>query len=138
MKKENIVHNDEVVATVIYAEEIEPGVYFYGENSNSLQVGKQLRKKGETIKPHRHLPVKIQREETLQEALYIERGKVKVIFYDAQWKEFDTRVLNRGDMILLIRGGHGFEMLEETVMVEIKEGPYNPASTQRRDQDLQI
>ncbi|MCK5082402.1 MAG: hypothetical protein KAR31_05805 [Candidatus Omnitrophica bacterium] len=133
MKKENIVYNDEVIATIIYAEEIEPGVHFYGENDNSLQVGKQLRMKGEKLGPHKHLPVKVERQETLQEVLYIEKGKVKVIFYDDQWGETDARVLNKGDMILLMRGGHGFEMLEETVMIEVKQGPYDSAATQRME-----
>ena len=131
MKTENIVYNDKVMATVIYAEKIEPGVHFYSEDNNSLQVGKQLRVKGEKIKPHRHLPVKVQREETLQEVLYVEKGKVKVAFYDDQGEKFEDRILSQGDMILLVKGGHGFEMLEETVMIEIKQGPYNPESTQK-------
>ena len=75
----------------------------------------------------------MQKEETLKEVLYIESGKVKINFYNDRWEEIDSRILNQGDMILLVKGGHGFEMLEETVMVEIKEGPYNPASTQKRD-----
>ena len=84
------------------------------------------------------MPVKTQKEETLKEVLYVEKGKVRINFYDERWKEIDSKILNQGDMILLIKGGHGFEMLEETVMVEIKEGPYNQASTQRKDQDSAI
>lgn len=133
MRVENITSDGIVVAKIFYNQPISPGVHFYVEDENSLQVGKQLRLKGEQIKPHRHLPVKIQREETLQEVLYIEKGRVRIDFYNDRWEEIDSRILNQGDMILLIRGGHGFEMLEETVMVEIKEGPYNPASTQKRD-----
>ncbi|MCK5013149.1 MAG: hypothetical protein KAS66_04975 [Candidatus Omnitrophica bacterium] len=131
MEKENIIYDNEIVATVIYAEEIEPGVHFYGKDKSTLQIGKQLRMKGEAIKPHKHLPVKVQREEILQEVLYIEKGKMKITFYTDEWEEIDSRVLNDGDMILLIKGGHGFEMLEETVMIEVKQGPYNPDSTRR-------
>ena len=133
MKKENIVHNGEVMAMIIYAGKIDPGVHFYVENESSLQAGKQLRLKGEQIRPHRHMPVKVQREETLKEVLYIEKGKVKINFYDDRWEEIDSRILNKGDMILLIKGGHGFEVLEETAMIEIKEGPYNPANIRKRD-----
>ena len=133
MKKENIVYDGEVMAMIIYAGKIDSGAHFYAGNESTLQVGKQLRLKGEQIKPHRHLPVKLRRDETLKEVLYIEKGKVKINFYNDRWEEIDSRILNQGDMILLIRGGHGFEMLEETVMVEVKEGPYNPASTQKRD-----
>ena len=135
MRKENITHNGAVQAIIIYAGEMGHGVQFYVENERTLQVGKQRRLRGERITPHRHLPVQIDREETLQEVLYIESGKVKITFYDDRWGEIDSRVLNKGDMILLIRGGHGFEILEETKMIEVKQGPYNPAATQRREND---
>lgn len=131
MKTENICLNDQVFASIFRCSEVEPGVHFFTGNDNSLQVGKQLRPSGEVIRPHRHRPVKIHRDGTLQEVLYIERGKVKVIFYDNQGKEFDARILNSGDLILLMKGGHGFEMLEETVMIEIKQGPYDPDSVER-------
>lgn len=133
VKIEDVTYNNLVIARIFYTQPVEPGVHFYVENERSLQVGKQHRKKGEIIKPHRHIPVKVERQETLQEVLYIEKGKVKVIFYDDQWKEADTRILSQGDMILLMQGGHGFEMLEETVMIEVKQGPYDPNSTQRRE-----
>ncbi len=130
--------NGIIAAKIFYNQPIVPGVHFYTDNNSTLQVGKQLRLKGEQIKPHRHMPVKTQKEETLKEVLYVEKGKVRINFYDERWKEIDSKILNQGDMILLIKGGHGFEMLEETVMVEIKEGPYNQASTQRKDQDSAI
>ena len=133
MKVEHVRQDGETVAIIFYHQPIAPGVHFYVENDQSLQVGKQLRRKGEEIKPHRHLAVSVQRNETLKEVLYIEKGKVKINFYNDEWEKGDSRILNQGDMILLIKGGHGFEMQEETLMVEIKEGPYNPASTQKRD-----
>lgn len=132
MKVEHIQQEGDTVAIIFYNRPIDPGVHFYSENESSLQVGKQLRLKGEKIKPHRHLPVKIQREETLKEVLYIEKGKVKINFCNDRWEEVDSRILNQGDMILLIKGGHGFEMLEETVMIEVKQGPYNPSATVKR------
>src|SRR3989338_1804827 len=132
MKVEHVRQDGESDAIVFYHQPIASGVHFYVENDRSLQVGKQLRRKGEEVNPHRHLPVNIQRNETLEEVLYIEKGKVKITFYDDQWEKNDSRILTRGDMILLIKGGHGFEMLEETVMVEVKQGPYNPAATVRR------
>ena len=35
-----------------------------------------------------------------------------------------SKILNKGDVILLVNGGHGFEMLEKTEMIEVKQGPY--------------
>ena len=34
------------------------------------------------------------------------------------------RILQGGDVILLATGGHGFEVLEEIEMIEVKQGPY--------------
>jgi hypothetical protein len=124
-----------MIAVVFFYAPIEPGVHFYCENESSLQVGKQWRAKGEKIRPHRHLPVTVERKETLKEVLYIEKGKVKIIFYTDGWKEIGSRTLNAGDMVMLISGGHGFEMLEETEMIEIKQGPYNPGATKRMEDD---
>jgi hypothetical protein len=131
MRVEDIMIGDVVTARIFYNQPMAPGVYFYNENASTLQVGKQLRLKGEQIKPHRHLPVKIQREETLKEVLYIEKGRVRINFYNDRWEEIDSRILAQGDMILLIKGGHGFEMLEETEMIEVKEGHYDPAAVER-------
>jgi len=133
VKVEDVTHNKIVIAKIFYNQPIDPGVHFYVGGECSLQVGKQRRESGEIIKPHWHIPVKIQREETLQEVLYIEKGKVKITFYTDQWEEIDSRILNVGDMILLIKGGHGFEMLEETEMIEIKQGPYDPEATKRME-----
>lgn len=135
MKVENIQDNGDTVAIIFYNRPIDPGVRFYTDDQSTLQVGKQLRLKGEQIKPHRHMPVKIQREETLQEVLYIEKGRVRINFYNDRWTEIDSKVLNEGDIILLIKGGHGFEFLEETVMVEVKQGPYSPSVTARRESE---
>jgi hypothetical protein len=36
----------------------------------------------------------------------------------------ESRILSAGDVILLAFGGHGFEMLEPTEIIEVKQGPY--------------
>ena len=45
-------------------------------------------------------------------------------FYDEQQNYLESHVLEGGDVILLASGGHGFEILEETEMIEVKQGPY--------------
>ena len=59
-----------------------------------------------------------------QETLFIKKGRVKINFYDESKKYFDTRELKAGDVILLVSGGHDFTMLEDTEMIEVKQGPY--------------
>ena len=59
-----------------------------------------------------------------QEVLFIRRGKVKVNLYSSDRKPIDSRLLKSGDLILLCGGGHSLEMLEESSMIEVKQGPY--------------
>ena len=59
-----------------------------------------------------------------KEVLLIKSGKVRVDFYDDDQNYLESRILYQGDVILLAFGGHGFEMLEPSEMIEIKQGPY--------------
>ncbi len=36
-----------------------------------------------------------------------------------------SEILCSGDIILLSKGGHGFEVLEDIEMIEVKQGPYS-------------
>ncbi len=56
--------------------------------------------------------------------LYIKTGKVRVDFYDDNQHYLESRIVEKGDVILLAAGGHGFEMLEDSEMIEVKQGPY--------------
>jgi mannose-6-phosphate isomerase-like protein (cupin superfamily) len=59
-----------------------------------------------------------------QEVLIIKRGRLRVDFYDRDKAYLQSRILNAGDIILLAAGGHGFEVLEDLEMIEVKQGPY--------------
>ena len=82
------------------------------------------RPKGYKIIPHHHNNVK-RVIKTTDETLIIKSGKVRIDFYDEKKKYLKSKILKKGDVILLINGGHGFEMLEKTEMIEIKQGPYS-------------
>ena len=56
--------------------------------------------------------------------LFIKRGKVRVDFYDEDRNYLKSVILDEGDVILLAHGGHVFEMIEETEIIEVKQGPY--------------
>jgi mannose-6-phosphate isomerase-like protein (cupin superfamily) len=75
------------------------------------------------IPPHVHNPVPREVQFT-KEVLFIKSGKVRVDFYDDEQNYLESRILSAGDVILLAYGGHGFEMLEQTEMIEVKQGPY--------------
>jgi len=131
METEQIKWNDEVLALIIYHGRKEEGIRFFTDDQDLLQVGKHYYPGHKIIKPHRHQPVNVEQLSPLWEVLYIKNGKVKISFYSDDDKSIDHKILTTGDLILLMNGGHSFEFLEETEMLEIKQGPYNPDSTQR-------
>jgi len=120
---EIITHGLEAVALIIRAEYDEPGIKFFTPGTFSQQVAYMKHPQGHKIAPHIH---NIMTRQVLytQEVLIIRYGKIKVNLYDSNKEFICDRVLCSGDLILLCGGGHSFEMLEETAMVEVKQGPF--------------
>lgn len=120
---ERIVHENTFLAIIIRSDYRKEGIEFFTPNDFSQQLAYMNRPAGYMIQPHIHN--KVQREVFYtQEVLFIKKGKVKVDFYDDDRNRLDTRIVQTGDVILLASGGHGFEMLEDTEMIEVKQGPY--------------
>ena len=120
---ERIEHKEELFAIIIRGEYECNGTKFVTSKESPLQVGLIGRKKGENIQPHIHKPVTRTIEYT-QEFIHITKGRVVVDFYDVDGSKIKSATLKSGDSILLTGGGHGFQMLEDTRMIEVKQGPY--------------
>jgi mannose-6-phosphate isomerase-like protein (cupin superfamily) len=120
---ETITHGLEPIALIIRAEYDEPGIHFFTPANFSQQLASMKHPKGHKIAPHIHNIVNRQVLYT-QEVLLVRSGRVRVNFYSSDKKFLEHRILETGDVILLCGGGHSFEMLEETSMIEIKQGPY--------------
>jgi mannose-6-phosphate isomerase-like protein (cupin superfamily) len=101
----------------------EPGIHFFTPEDYSQQLGHMRHPKGHFIEAHVHNPVARAVQYT-EEVLFLRRGRLRVDFYSDEGRYLESRELGPGDVILLIRGGHGFEVLEEVEMVEVKQGPY--------------
>jgi len=118
-----ITHNDKVLAIIIGNNFKQDGIAFFTDNNFSQQLGYMNRPEGYVISPHRHNLVP--REVVLtQETLFIRSGKVRVDFYDDEQVYLESRIVSKGDIILLATGGHGFKMLEPSEIIEVKQGPY--------------
>lgn len=120
---EHIEHDGELLALIVRASYSKPGISFFTENSLSQQVGYMQHPSGLVIEPHVHNPVTREVHLT-QEVLVLRKGKLRVDFYDEDTVYLYSRTLEAGDVILLIKGGHGFEVLEDVEMFEVKQGPY--------------
>ncbi len=120
---EQIIDGEIVLAILLRREFKADGIKFLTPDSYSQQLGYMNRPVGYVIEPHVHNPVSREVEYT-NEVLYIKSGKVRVDFYNSSKAYLESRILEMGDVILLIVGGHGFTMLEDSEIIEIKQGPY--------------
>ncbi|WP_316812018.1 hypothetical protein [Pedobacter heparinus] len=120
---DKIEHGNVILAIIIRAGYKKEGISFFTPNDFSQQLGYMNRPKGYTIEPHVHNLVD-RKVNLTQEVLYIKSGSVRVNFYDDDRNYLESNIVNTGDVILLAHGGHGFEILEDAEMIEIKQGPY--------------
>jgi mannose-6-phosphate isomerase-like protein (cupin superfamily) len=123
LMKEEIVIDGQLCAIIVPASFDERGIQFFTSNQMSQQLASMSYQRGKVIPAHTHNPVMREVLYT-QEALFIRKGKVRVDFYTQRREYRSSRVLGAGDVILLISGGHGFEVLEDLNMIEVKQGPY--------------
>ncbi len=120
---ENVLCGGKLLAVIIYDSYNAPGVNFFTPGDLSQQVAHMTHRQGKVIDAHVHNPVPREVIYT-QEALFIKSGKLRVDFYDDHRTYLESRLLGAGDVILLVSGGHGFEVIEDLRMVEVKQGPY--------------
>lgn len=120
---EKIVHDGKTLAIIVPRDFHVDGVQFIGPDDALLQMGYMSHPANHIITPHSHKLTSRHTKGT-NEVLFIKSGRVRVDFYDSHQGYVTCRELHGGDWIMLISGGHGFEMLEPTIMVEVKNGPY--------------
>ncbi|NCS76082.1 MAG: hypothetical protein GPJ17_02005 [Microcystis aeruginosa K13-07] len=118
-----ITKEGKVLAIILRREFNQEGIHFLTPDDFSQQLAYMRHPTGKSIMPHVHN--KVQREVFFtQEVLIIKRGKLRVDFYDDDQQYLESHILRDGDVVLLVQGGHGFQVLEEVEMIEVKQGPY--------------
>ncbi len=120
---EIITSKEQQLAIIVYNNFEHSGIHFFTSNELSQQLAYMNHPKGKRIDPHVHNPVKREVIFT-QEVLFIKAGVLRVDFYTDTQEYIESRILSKGDVILLMTGGHGFEVLEDLQMFEVKQGPY--------------
>ncbi|AGX88138.1 hypothetical protein [Candidatus Symbiobacter mobilis] len=114
---------NKILAYIIRSNYHAEGIQFFTPDDFSQQLAYMSRPSGYVISPHVHNPVKREVQYT-KEVLFIKSGKIRVDFYNEDKKYLQSRILCTGDVLLLAHGGHGFEMLEDSEIIEVKQGPY--------------
>jgi len=120
---EQVLYNDAIIAIIIRGEYRKDGVEFFTPHTFSQQLGYMCRPKGYFIEPHTHRIVERKVSHT-QEVLHVKSGKIKISLFDNNQVFIKEVIFFKGDTVLLATGGHSVEMLEDSELIEIKQGPY--------------
>ncbi|MEA4907966.1 MAG: hypothetical protein VB089_10100 [Anaerolineaceae bacterium] len=123
MTIQQIIVDGLLLAILIPRDHNEDGLHFVTPDDFPQQMAYMHHPAGKLIQPHMHCNQPKQIYVT-QEVLVLKRGRLRVDFYDADQNYLLSRVVEAGDIILLAYGGHGFCVLDEVEMIEIKQGPY--------------
>ena len=127
---EYIRSNDELLACIIRAQASFEQTGFLTPPEYNFQVGFIVHSAGSEIARHVHSSTE-HRVNQIFEVLLVRKGRCEVDIYDRDRECIATRELRQGDLLLVIEGGHGFRMLEDTVFLEVKQGPYTGADQKK-------
>ncbi len=128
---ERILCNDLPLAYIIRASLDPAQTTFFTTPEFNHQVGFVVYPAGGSITPHTHRAIERHINGT-SEVLIVRKGRCEVDLYTETHDLVATRELACGDILILISGGHGFHMLEDTVFVEVKQGPYTGMEEKER------
>ncbi len=118
-----INYYDKSIAFIISSRFHQPGITFITPHDFPQQLAYISHSTGKIIQPHIHNSITREVNRT-QEVLFIKKGKLRVDFYNNQQEYLESCIVESGDVIFLVDGGHGFEILEDIEMIEVKQGPY--------------
>ena len=120
---EEVIYNQQLIALIIRSTYHKPGISFFTPNELSQQIAFMKYEKGHEINAHVHNEVPRTVVHT-KETLFIRNGSLRVDLYSDDRTYLESRMLYAGDVILLVSGGHGFKVMEDLEMIEVKQGPY--------------
>ena len=122
---EKILYKKKLLALIVRGKyRNKRGVTFFTPNSYAQQFGYMKHDKKYFIEPHLHKKRSSKISYT-SEVILILKGRLRVDFYNLSKKYLFSKILNQNDIIMLVYGGHGFKILKNVEMLEIKQGPYN-------------
>lgn len=119
-----IIKKDGVELCYIVRAELSPDTTtFITPREYKQQVGFIAYSAGGEVQRHLHLPLERHLVGT-SEVLFVRKGRCVLDVYDDAKELVASREVKAGDLVLMVGGGHGFRMLEDTLFLEVKQGPY--------------
>ena len=125
---EKILHKKRLFALIVRRQfRKKSGINFFTSKEATQQFGFMKHKKNYIIKPHKHNK-RLTRILRTTEVILLLKGTLRVDFYNDKYKYLFSKKINERDIIMLIHGGHGFKVLKNVEMIEVKQGPYSLSS----------
>lgn len=124
-------HDGKTLAYVVRASVEPTKTSFLTPDTLNLQMGFIVYPAGGVIQRHDHKPIERHIRGT-NEVLLVRQGRCEIDIYDEHRRLVATRELAKGDVMLMVGGGHGFRMIEDTVLLEVKQGPYSGVDEKER------
>lgn len=107
------------------------GVNFLTNPKDTQQIGYMKHKRKHVIQPHLHKK-RLTKILFTTEVIIIFKGILRVDFYDNKKKYLFSKKISKGQIIMLVSGGHGFKVIKDVEMIEIKQGPFNPSKDKKK------
>ena len=121
---EEIKHKKKLFALVVSGKyRNKKGITFFTPDQATQQFGYMKHKKGYVIKPHKHKK-RLTKILSTTEVILLLKGVLRVDFYSQQKKYLFSKILKGNNIIMLVHGGHGFKVIKDVEMIEVKQGPY--------------
>ena len=122
---EKIFHKNKIYALIVRSKfRKKSGINFFTSEEAPQQFGYMKHKKNYLIMPHKHNK-RLTKILITTEVIIIFKGILRVDFYDNKKKYLFSKKIYAGDIIMLVNGGHGFKVLKDLEMIEVKQGPYS-------------
>ena len=128
---EEIVDGATTLAYVIRRDATSNKTEFLTSDDSTFQAGFVVYPAGGHVQAHLHLPV-VRQVVGTSELLVVRSGRCIVDIYADDRRLVASRELLSGDAVLSVNGGHGFRMIEDTVLFEVKQGPYGGLAEKER------
>ena len=122
---EKVLHKKKLFALIVRSNfRKKKGINFFTDKFSTQQFGYMKHKKNYLIKPHKHNK-RLTKILSTTEVIVLFKGILRVDFYDNKKKYLFSKKIFANDVIMLVNGGHGFKILKNVEMLEVKQGPYS-------------
>ena len=129
---EKISHKKKLFALIVRGKfRNKKGVNFFTPNHTTQQFGYMKHKKNHIIEPHLHNK-RLTKILTTTEVILMLKGVLRVDFYDDHRIYLVSKIIKAKDIIMLVNGGHGFKVIKNVEMIEVKQGPYNLSKDKKK------